>query len=138
VSNQLIAVNGAFRAIIERLEPSVHSFFPFEVRSKYGEVYPETYYLLIIGQFLDGLVPEKCVFDTGYGLRPGNSGRYLHSESEQGITGLAVSKDRTGKAHLWRERQLFGRLICFSDALVTEIKAAGLKLPKYFRMIEVS
>lgn len=137
MSNGFIGVNGAMKAIIERLEPNIHSFFSLEVRSQYDVVYPEPYYLIVIGQFLEGLVPEKCILDTGYGLRPGRYGRYLHSESEQGIKGLAVSKDRTGTAHLWRERQLFGRLICFSDMLVSEIKAAGLKLPKYFRMIEV-
>jgi hypothetical protein len=138
MSNQLIGVNAALKTIIEQLEPSLHSFFPLEIRSRHGEVYPETYYLLVIGQFLDGLVPEKCVLDAGYDLSPGKPGRYLHSESEQGIKGLAISKGRTGKAHLWRERQLFGHLICFSDTLVAEIEAAGLKLPKYFRMIEVS
>ena len=94
--------------------------------------------MLAIGQFLDGLVPEKCIPDPDYCIEEMRPGKFFHKTSAKGIKGIAISSAKVGSAHLWRDRPLYGNLICFSDTLVDEIKAADLKLPKHYRMIEVS
>ena len=53
------------------------------------------------------------------------------------ITGLALSKDAIGGAHLWREKKLTQPDIFLSDTLKARAMDAGLRLPKHFRMKEV-
>jgi hypothetical protein len=131
-----LAVDEALKAIIERFEPGVHQFFPIEIRMPRGKVYPVQYYTLVIGQYINGFVPEKSK-EGSYREYPDYPDYYSLIDSRKEISGLAHSKSAIGKAHLWRERDLNGALICFSDELESAIVGAGLRLPKHYRMMEV-
>ncbi len=136
-NNRIIAADEELKALIERLEPDVHQFFPIEIIMPKGVVFPKKYYTLVIGQYLDSFVPEKSKADsfTESNVKPGF---YKHEENKKGVNGIALSKAKFGEAHLWRERHLGGEwLTCFSDELITEIEAAGLRLPKHYQMKEV-
>jgi hypothetical protein len=128
------AVDDAVKAIIERLEPSIHQFYSLDIRMPRGKVYPINYHVLVVGTYLDSFVPEES--DPG-SFRPYEANGlkwYGVDGSKSGITGLALRKDVCGDAHLWRERGLNEWLLCFSGELEAAFKAAGLKLPKYYRM----
>jgi hypothetical protein len=129
-----LAVDAHLKAIIERFEPGVHQFFPIEIRTKRGVVYPVQYYTLVIGQYIDAFVPEKSKEGS---WRSRALDCYSYDDSKRGISGLAMSKGAFATAHLWRERRSVSPLICFSDELESAIVGAGLRLPKHYRMMEV-
>ena len=118
LNDRILAVDETLKAIIERLEPGVHQFFPIEIRMPKGEVFPKNYYTLVIGQYLDSYSPENS------------------DEIKKNMNGRAFSKNAFGRAHLWRDRR-FPMVNCFSDELMTEISEAGLRIPKHYKMKEV-
>jgi phosphoenolpyruvate synthase/pyruvate phosphate dikinase len=66
----------------------------------------------------------------------------IRSYSSYGVSkkinaGIAMSKAVFNGSHIWRERELGTPTLLLSDALVTEIKKAGLKIPKHFPLKEV-
>lgn len=130
----LLAVDERMKSIIERLEPGIHHFFPIEIRTLRGNLYPEQYHILVIGHYIDALSPEKSK-EGSYRERVRNL--YSYDDSKMGITGLALSKAVFGKAHLWGEQRAIYPLICLSDQLEAEAVSAGLRLPKHYRMMEV-
>lgn len=135
VYGRLLAVDDDFKALVEELEPGVHQFWPIEIRMPRNETYPGTYFGLRIGQFLDTFNPDhskdECYNISGYenyrGIAP----------VKKTVTGLAVSKDAIGNAHLWREQKLSQPDIFLSDTLQQRATEAGLRLPKHFQMKEV-
>jgi hypothetical protein len=130
--NRLVAVDEALKAIIERLEPGLHQFWPIRIIMPNGDIYPETYYGLRIGQRLDSFDPDASdegVWDVSRG------GIYrVYLPRKKYYEGLALSAEKIGKAHLWREAKLYKPDLYFSDELMAEIKKAGLRLPKSFRL----
>ena len=130
----LLAVDEELKAIIERVEPNKHQFFPIAIIMPKGVVYPKKYYILVIGQYCSSFSPEKS--KSGSFRAIPNSDRFSHTETKAGITGLALAKDVYGKAHLWRERRLSDLSIFFSDELQAEIEKAGLRIPKHYKMME--
>jgi hypothetical protein len=136
-NNRILAVDEALKEIIERFEPGMHQFFPIEIRMPRAKVYPVQYYTLAIGQYINGFVPEKSKQGSYREYGPEYPDYYSLIDSRKEISGLAHSKSALGKAHLWRERDLNGALICFSDELESAIVGAGLRLPKHYRMMEV-
>ena len=118
LNDRLLAADDDFRAIVERMEPSVHQFFPLEIKMPKGKTYPKNYYTLVIGQYFDSYVPE------------------MSDEGEKHFTGRAYSKAAFGAAHLWRDRRS-PLLNWLSDELKAEIDKAGLRLPKHYKMREV-
>ncbi|MEJ2020381.1 MAG: hypothetical protein P8X51_19625, partial [Maritimibacter sp.] len=130
--NRLVAVDEALKTIIERLEPDLHQFWPIRIIMPNGDTYPETYYGLRIGQRLDSFDPDASdegVWDVSIG------GIYqVYLPRKKYYEGLALSAEKIGKAHLWREVKLVTPDLYFSDALMAEIKKAGLRLPKSFRL----
>ncbi|MEO8374825.1 MAG: DUF1629 domain-containing protein [Sphingomonas bacterium] len=129
----VLAVNEALKAIIERVEPVKHQFFPIEIKMPKGKVFPERYYILVIGQYIGSFSPADSRKES---WQEPVSGRYSHDESKKGVAGLALSKVVFGKAHLWRERGFLGLLTCLSDELEREIAKAGLRIPKHYQMKE--
>jgi hypothetical protein len=129
-----LAVDEPLKAIIERFEPGMHQFFPIEIRMPRGKVYPVQYYTLVVGQYINGFVPEKSKEGA---WRSRALDCYSYDDSKRGISGLAMSKSAFATAHLWRERSSVSPLICFSDELESAIMGAGLRLPKHYRMMEV-
>ena len=134
--SKILAVDAQMKSIIERLEPSMHGFYPFEIRMPKGQVYPGQYYILRVGQYFDAFSRndswEGSVEDSA------NVPGLLHLNSyKKGVVGLAFRTSVFGGAHLWRDRQFPAELTCFSDALVAEIEGAGLRIPKHYKMKEV-
>lgn len=120
------AVDRPAKAVIERLEPGIHQFFPIEVRSRSGKVYHTPYYVIVFGRYLDSLDHERCK-DRALDV----INRYKES-----ITGRAFCKIKFGNAHLWRDREFGEWMACISDELHDEFVKAGLWIPKQYRMIE--
>lgn len=135
LSNRMLAVEEALKAIIERLEPGVHQFFPIEIMNRKGEAYSRPYYLLVIGQYFDSFLPNES--DPHSFSKDGERG-FFHKEKKVDMAGLAFSKAVFGKAQLWRDRRMSREwLTCFSDELIAEITKAGLRIPKHYKMMEV-
>jgi hypothetical protein len=134
LNDRILAVDDRLKAIIERLEPGMHQFFPIDLLMPRGVTFPNAYHVLFIGQYHDSFSPDNS--KEGAWRKNGDFG-YLFEESKKGVTGLAFSKSVFGGSHLWRERSLWEWLTCFSDELEAEIAAAGLRIPKHYRMKEV-
>ena len=117
-NDRILAADEMLKAMIERLEPGVHQFFPIEIVTPKGKVFSRNYHTLVIGQYFDSYSPEHS------------------DESRKNMTGYAFSKLSFGKAHLWRDRH-FPLLSCFSDELMAKIADAGLRIPRHYKMKEV-
>jgi hypothetical protein len=131
LNGRILAVDDALKAIIERLEPGMHGFFPIEIRMPSGKVFSTSYYTLHIGQYFDSFAPNDSKPDSW-----SMDGDYYRKfkDSKDGITGLAFSPAIFGNPHFWRERRFDEWLTCFSDELQAEIVKAGLSMPKYYKM----
>lgn len=114
----IIAVDEPLKAIFERLEPGVHSFYPIDIVMPKGAVFSKQYYTLVIGKWFDSFLPDKS------GPTSKNRRNYTYARSV------------FGGAHLWRDRRT-PAITCFSDELNAAIEAADLKLPKLQKMREV-
>lgn len=125
--SRMWGVDEQVKAIVERLEPGVHEFYPIEIRFPRGKVWPKPYYTLVFRQYIDSLVPEKCK----------EGALNVTDHYKPAITGRAFSKAKFGKAHLWRDRVFGEWMACISDELHDEFEKAELLLPKQYRMIEV-
>lgn len=136
-NDRIIAVNEAMKSVIEGLEPGVHQFFPIDIMMPKERTFPDRYYTLVIGQYIDSFVPEQSnpeIFEEK-SVKPGY---YSHKHNKAGVNGLALSRAKFEGAHLWRERYLGGEwLTCFSDELKVAIEEAGLRTPPLHQMIEV-
>ncbi len=139
LNGRILAVDEALKAIIERFEPGVHQFFPIEIKMPKGKVYPEQYYTLVIGQFIDSFSPENSDPYSwhDYKEKYPDFYYYYYRKEKAGITGLALSKTLFGRANLWRERRFNGILICLSDELQAEAAKAGQRLPQHYKMREI-
>lgn len=118
LNDRILAVDETLKSIIEEMEPSIHQFFPIEIRMPRGKVFPKNYYTLVIGQYYNSHIPEQS------------------DESKKNMIGRVFSKKAFGNAHLWRDRK-FAMVNCFSDAFIDKIDKAGLQLPRHYKMKEV-
>lgn len=138
-NDRIIAVDDALKDVIDRFEPGMHEFFPVEIAMPKGKVFPKAFHILAIGQYLDSFVLDHSDPDAFEEI-PNSNGK-LQMPSYPGpaetIPGLALSRNVSGRAHLWRERRFGEWLTCFSDELVAEIDLKGLRIPGYYRMKEV-
>jgi hypothetical protein len=134
LSNRMWAVDEAFKKIVERLEPGLHRFYPFEVRSPRGKVYPVQYYVLVVGRYLQSFSAEESRQES-FTAHEVNGLKWFNLDGyKKDITGLALRASVFEGAHLWRERGFNEWLICLSDVLEAELASADLMLPKYYRM----
>ena len=130
----ILAVDEKLKAIIERLEPGVHQFFPIEIRMPKGKAYPVQYYILLITRYLDSFSRAQSKDGCWREPVPGN---LTYRGTRKSISGLALSKDAFGGANLWRERGFIRTLTCLSNELKAAIDQEGLRLPKHYKMMEV-
>ncbi len=135
--DRILVVEEALKAIVERLEPGAHEFFPIKIRRRNGEDYPKIYYILVVRQYFDSFLREKSKEGSFRDYGPEYPNSYEPPRSDGSIKGLAFSKAKFGNAHLWRDRSFQEWLTCFSDELIAEITKAGLRMPKHYRMMEV-
>ena len=133
LNGRTLAVDETLKALIERLEPGVHQFFPIEIRMPKGAVFPKNYYTLAIGQYCDSFSPEKSKPDS-YRTYPEYPGFHNFEKSKKGVSGLVLIKANLGNVHLWRERAFRETLTCISDELQAEIANAGLRMPQHYHM----
>lgn len=138
LNGRILAVDEDFKTIIERLEPGIHEFFPIEIKMPRGKIFPKSYYVLFIDQYFESFSPEESEKESFRSAGGKSSKNYIHEKSKKGVTGLALAKSVFDSAHIWKERAFREWLICFSDELQAEIAAAGFRMPKHYRMKEVS
>lgn len=142
LNSRILAVDGHLKLLIERLEPDTHHFFPIEIVMPGGVIHPEQYYVMAIGQYLDSFARDQSN-PASWGTRSPlaclrHVGKYVfYEESKSLMSGLALSRQLFGFAHLWRERCMMNELICFSDELISAAALSGLRLPKHCRLKEV-
>ncbi|MEL6596039.1 MAG: DUF1629 domain-containing protein [Pseudomonadota bacterium] len=128
-TNQLLIVHQALKELIEALEPDVHQFWPMKISMPRGKVFPEPYFGLRIGQFLNSFRPDESAEGS---VRQRGSGYFCY-DTKRHTAGLAFSDQVIGGKHLWREQDLVKPNIFMSDALQQRAAEAGLQLPKHFQ-----
>lgn len=136
----LLAVDAQLKAIIERLEPGVHEFFPFALMMPKGKPYPKQYYILRIRQYFDAFSSEESGEDS-IRILPAYDGIpeiTRVNTSKKALNGLAMHENVFGGAHLWRDRTFEETLTCFSDELIAQVQSEGLKLPKHYKLRDVA
>ena len=135
--NRLLAVSEPLRDLIERLEPGVHQFWPINITvpnmaEKRYEPYPAPYFAMVVMQHLDSFSPERSDPDAFDAERP----RVLQPHAKS-ASGIAISKEAVGNAHLWREARLRGPAIYLSNTLNDEMKRLELTSPRHLKLKEV-
>jgi len=133
LTDRLIAVDEALKEIIETLEPNVHRFWAMSIVMPKGQIYPKTYYGMIIGRFLDSFLPDHSNPDS---FDVGKNYFWVSADNKKTYAGLAFSGEVIAKAHLWRERVLGGPDVFLSDELQAKISEAKLRVPKHW-MVKV-
>jgi hypothetical protein len=133
------AVDQKLKDIIERLEPGVHQFWPLQIVMPNGDEYPVQYYGMMVLRHLGSFRPDQSDPNCFLGeeVAPGIRFYSSYGVSKKINAGLAMSKAVFGNSHIWRERELTNPTLLLSEVLVTEIKEAGLKIPKHFPLKEV-
>jgi hypothetical protein len=126
-------IDETLKVLIERLEPGVHQFRPITITMPRGAVYPVQYYTIMFGNWIDSFLPT--ISDTDC-YREGTQNYFVNTRTKYDMAGLALSPEKFGKAHFWREKKLLTPDICISDTLYDHIVRAGLRLPKHFEMSE--
>jgi hypothetical protein len=135
-TDRLLAVDELLKNIIEQLDPGVHHFWRMTITMPKGAVYPKPYYGMIIGRFINSFSPENSD-STCFRKEENYDTYFVRTSLLKYHAGLAFSAASIGAAHLWRERRLRNPNVCLSDRLQSEIKQAGLRVPKLIRMQEV-
>jgi len=128
----LLAVDEKLRGVIEAVEPGVHEFYPLEIIVADGSVSSRLFYTLVIGQFFESFSAENSDAGSFNGTGP-----YYFQQEKSAVEGLCVQRSRFKTAHLWAERNFSRRFVCLSDHLRGQIRAAGLSIPKCYRLKEV-
>lgn len=127
-------VDETLKVLIERLEPGVHQFRPIALTMPKGAVYPVQYYTIVFGNWVDSFSPELSDQDC-YHLS--TLSYFVENYTKHDMAGLALSRQRFGTFHFWREKKLRVPEICISETLYDHIIRAGQVLPKHFKMREV-
>jgi hypothetical protein len=133
--DQLQAVNKSLRGLIELVEPNLHTFWPLSVTMPKGDVYPDQYFGIVVNRILDSFVPEKSNEGS---FRLAGSLYHPKFPKKEYITGLAMSERVIGDAHLWREDGLGMPSIFLSDELMSRIQKLNLRLPKHYKLKQVT
>lgn len=132
--------------LIEGLEPGIHQFRPLTLLQPNSEIFPGTYFTMIIGQFRDSFFPDpetegelwtRFSYLDADKVRKFTGSYSCKAVSDKSFARLSFSSSAIGGAHLWRERNL---LHCgdffISDALHDAIRRAKLKVPPMFKVRE--
>ena len=125
-----LAVPTPFRAIVDRLEPETHQFFPITLFRQSGEAVAREYFLLNVCRKIDALIIEKSDVYWNHWDQKLPDGCVIHGKN------VSISCDRPQLAlrkrdidghHLWRADVHLADLLFCSDELMSAIQAAGLK-----------
>lgn len=132
--NMLLLVEKGFKDIVEKLEPDVHQFRPIKLSLPNDEVYPGEYFTMVIGRYLCAFDPERSPRDIWRDIG-GQYSAVVFNKANAAVG--AVKKSVVSGCHLWRDRLARHPNIFLSDTLRSEVRKAGLSLPKHFSMKEV-
>jgi len=130
LESQLLAVDESLKTIIKNIEPDPHRFFPLAVKMPKGKLYPQKYFTLVVGRYLDAFSP---VDSAPKAFTEPSPGRFVPFPSN----GLAFRKDIFDGSYLWRDRSFREDLLCFSDELKAQVDKAGLRIPKLYKLKEI-
>jgi len=138
LNDGLLAVDEALRDIIEELEPGVHTFWPIEITMPRGVAYPTPYFAMVINNHLTAFSREDSEPGSWRESTPGDHYSTATRPYNKSFSGMAISREAVGSAHIWRERWVKTPNILFSDTLIDKIKAAGLRIPPtHYKMLDV-
>ncbi|KJZ20683.1 imm11 family protein [Loktanella sp. S4079] len=132
ITNKLLIAHQSLKEIIEEAEPGIHQFWPMEIVMPREKIYPESYFGMRIGQFLDSFQPDESDEASFH-----DSPLYFGSDTKKATAGLAMSPSIIGDAQIWREKRIRRPNIFISDALQQRILDAGLQLPKHYQTMVV-
>lgn len=134
LNSRVLAVDETLKGIIETLEPDTHQFWRIRLQRRTGREYPQTFYGIRIGKFLDSFSPEQSA-EGSWREKSGFYGPYF--PYKRCYVGLALSQEVIGSTHLWCEKRLLDPRLFLSDTLMAEIDKAGFRVPKHFRLLSV-
>ena len=132
-SNQLTAVSGSVKDVIEGMEPDTHQFWPISILTKRGGSASGTlYFAMLVLQSRDALRPEA----SGEGsLKETSSYSNLwriQADKKSLLEGIAIDEAAVDGAHLWFEQRASGQAYFLSDGLSAALREQGLRLPPKF------
>lgn len=144
LTHEVLIVEARVKELIERLEPSIHQFRPITLRQPNSEPFPGSYYIVVIGRFIDSFLPDateqrlwhRVTYQTK-GQRVDTGFLGLDAIGTENFAALAYSRQAIDGAHLWRERRLSGTSFYLSDMLHDAFIREKLTLPRHFRVKEV-
>lgn len=91
-------VSEKVRAIIENLEPDIHTFIPVNLRSAIDDGDLGVYYILVIGQSVDAVVIDETSFRDG----PGRAGFKKAPVLNTLVGDIVLDGRLISGRHLWR------------------------------------
>ncbi|KJZ20361.1 imm11 family protein [Loktanella sp. S4079] len=130
------AVSEELKTAIEALDPGVHDFWPVRITLPKGEEWPELYYTIRIGCYLESFRPEES--DDGSWRTRNQKSYYVDMPNKKCFSGLAMSQSVIGSSHLWKERSLRRPEFCMSDEMAAAFKKAGFTGSKLYKLKDVS
>ncbi|SDE89255.1 hypothetical protein SAMN05216337_103849 [Bradyrhizobium brasilense] len=131
LTNGVRAVDATLHAIIEKLEPGVHQFWPLRITTPKGKDYPVPYYGIIVRRYIDSFVPEQSAVHQ---VSEGSTAYFANNPTKKGYGSLTVLKRVSVGAHLWHERRLLNPSLFFSDELQAAMTQWGLRVPTHHRL----
>lgn len=133
-----VYVSEPLKDIIEALEPGAHFYWPIRMTGPKGVEYPVRYFGMQVRRFFASFRPELS--EPGSWNKAPNTMTPMYTtraNSKAFYAGLAISEAEVAGAYIWRERHLYQPNLLISDTLQAEIKKAGLKVWKHYRMKSV-
>ena len=131
--NMLLVVREPVRAIIDRLDPDVHQFFPISIRTKRGVETEGPWFAMNVTARQDSVVLERSLYIPSKD-RPDKLNLFYDAATTKDIV---VDPARQTGLHLWRETRFIKSLLG-SDELVAELKANKLKFFPSFKATDIS
>lgn len=124
----LMVVREPVRAIIDRLDPGVHQFFPIRIRTKRGIENEGPWFTMNVTAKQDSIMLERSRYIRSE-YRPDLLNSFHASSTTKDIV---IDPARQTRLHLWREKCFINSLLG-SDALVVELKARNLTFYPSFK-----
>lgn len=131
VQDKLLIVDQAMKETLEKLEPSVHQFWPMRITGPRDVEYPGQYFGMIVGRHIDSFDAEKSDPDV---LMQSGDLPWFKSNRAENFNRIALCEAKIAGSHLWRESRIGGLSLCMSDTLNSIIMERGFSTPKFHRV----
>lgn len=129
----LLVVREPVRAIIDRLDPGLHQFFPIRIRTKRGVETEGPWFAMNVTAMQDSIVLERSHYKKSSYMPDRLNSFYASSTTKD----IVVDPARQSGLHLWREKRFIKSLLG-SDALVAELEALNMKFYPSFRAEDIN